>query len=219
MTCEEALILISGQLDERNTEEEAAQLRKHLEHCESCRNLMDAFIAVDAGILSLEEDAPDDLCANVMEAVRQELPGKKVRTRWAGLAVAAALILAVGVGGLGLQNGKDTAQPETAAYSLLADAAEDAAAPSLYAARSYSTAAVLLDPQALADEKGAPVAVVPELYYELETCELETLETGDLLYVLPDADAAAQLCRDHEGQLYEPSRSGSASVSYAVIMP
>ena len=55
MTCEDALVLLSGHLDGENSEEEEAQLSTHLRQCPACRELLAAFQAADQGILSLEE--------------------------------------------------------------------------------------------------------------------------------------------------------------------
>lgn len=58
MTCEDALVLLSGHLDGENSEEEEAQLSTHLRQCPACRELLAAFQAADQGILSLEEEPP-----------------------------------------------------------------------------------------------------------------------------------------------------------------
>ena len=43
MTCEDALILLSGHLDGVNTQEEETELFAHLQSCAGCRDLLAAF--------------------------------------------------------------------------------------------------------------------------------------------------------------------------------
>lgn len=96
MTCEDALVLLSGHLDGENSEEEEAQLSAHLRQCPACRELLAAFQAADQGILSLEEEPPQTLRQEILDAAYKE-PRQKRRvraTRWA-LPVAAAAVLAI----------------------------------------------------------------------------------------------------------------------------
>ena len=135
MTCEEALVLLSGHLDHENTAEEEAQLQQHLAACPACRQLLAAFEAVDADLLSLEEEPPADLHANVMQAIRQETAGRKRRrSMWAGLAVAAALTVVIGATALrsagqgSAASAPQTAMLRTAAAEEVPASAEPAAA-------------------------------------------------------------------------------------------
>ena len=72
MTCEDALILLSGHLDGVNTQEEETELFAHLQSCAGCRDLLAAFEAADAGIQALEAEPPAGLSERILAAVRQE---------------------------------------------------------------------------------------------------------------------------------------------------
>ena len=66
MNCEDALCLISGHIDGQNTAEEEALLQAHLENCASCREILQAYQAVDQGVAALEEEPPQGLAEAVM---------------------------------------------------------------------------------------------------------------------------------------------------------
>lgn len=125
MTCEEALVLLSGRLDGANTPEEDAQLDAHLQQCDRCRAILEAYTAADAGLLALEEEPPAELHDRIMDAVRAEgKPVRRKRRRPAifGLAAAAALALALGLSYLP-KTPEEPAQPVTAQVNnTLADA-------------------------------------------------------------------------------------------------
>ena len=219
MTCEEALLLISGHLDQENTWEEEAQLREHLEHCAECREVLCALEEVNDGILSLKEPAPADLCENVMAEIRKETAGRKtVRRRWFGLAAAAALVAVVGLGTLQqkMPAVQEAAVP-MAARSMPAEmecAAADPMETNLSAA-----GAVFVDPQLLAEERQADIAVSHELLPEMEVCSCETLEDGSLLYCLETADGAVRLSRVYGIALHQPASGAASDVSYALLVP
>lgn len=101
MTCEDALVLISGRLDGENTPEEEAMLDEHLARCADCRRILEAYTAADQGLLALTEDPPEALHQRIMDAVAAEprTTGQRRRFRPAalGLAAAAALALALGL--------------------------------------------------------------------------------------------------------------------------
>lgn len=94
MTCEDALILLSGHLDGVNTQEEETELFAHLQSCAGCRDLLAAFEAADAGIQALEAEPPAGLSERILAAVRQEpRRQKRVRPWLAPVATAAVLAL------------------------------------------------------------------------------------------------------------------------------
>lgn len=215
MNCEDALVLISGHLDHANSAEEEAQLREHLEQCAACRNILDAFREADAGLMELCESAPDDLCESVMQVVCAEVDRKKLR-RWRELAVAACLIVAIGVGASSLP-GRDSAEVQVAEASVAADMVvyeTKTVQPMLRMAAVEQT-----DPQQLAEEREADIAVTQELLPEMETCTCETLESGVLLYCLDTSDGAVQLSRTYGLALYQPSNGDAANVSYVLLLP
>ena len=102
MNCENALELMSRELDEALTEAESAALRAHLDACPDCRETRRQLHELDA---LLQEDVPEPPAAlhdGVMRAIRQEEKQKK-RRAWipaAAIAAAAALVLLAGRAGL-----------------------------------------------------------------------------------------------------------------------
>lgn len=241
MNCEEALVLLSGHLDGQNSEEEAARLQDHLAQCPDCRRLMEDLKALDAGLLSLEEEPPTDLCESVMEAIRQEAPVRKKKRRWVWptTAAAAVLILLAGAGTLAapkLHTTEDAApqmarmmatavEPEMAEQEIAEpETADEAAEISLYsgtAEAAFYTAAPEDSPaQALAEERQAPVVLVYGALPELDGLPCEALEDGGLLYTLETAESASILWEAHpdEAVLYLPEET-AAEVSYALLLP
>lgn len=107
MHCNDYLRLISGHLDGANSEVEERLLRQHLKQCRHCRELLALMEENDAKIAELGTDAPPELAANIMAAVRKE-PKKHpaARRRFAALGAsglaAAALLAFVLFGGLEL---------------------------------------------------------------------------------------------------------------------
>ena len=223
MHCEEALVLISGYLDETITEEEMAQLRIHLEACPACRQLLEDFRAVDRGIASLEAQPPADLKQNVMEAIRAEAKPVRKRQRWAPVAVAAALVLVIGVSQANqIRQSKLAAAPAAMA---------EMAAPAVYSRAVSDTPAYdsedgffvpptnILDSQQLADDLGGSIAETRELLPEMEVSSCETLEDGTLLYHLDGADAAELLSKKYGLEVYRTHAEPVGEVSYARLIP
>ena len=207
MKCEDALLLISGHIDHENTAEEEAQLQLHLDNCEACRAILQAFEEMDGGLVLLEEEPPADLHRNVMNMIREERAAPKKRNRrWFGIAVAAAFAVVIGASALP----KPTPAPVEANMPMAARAV-----PGTVEMLSADTG---VSAQNIADEKQAAVAVTYELYPELEVCECESLEDGALLYCLSNADAAEALSQQYHLDIYLPSQAVS-DVSYALLLP
>ena len=94
MTCEEALILISGHIDGENSPEEECQLSDHLKNCSSCRAILSAYQELDHNVAALEEEPPAVLVSGVMERIATMPPSLSKKRRsflfGGGTAVAAA---------------------------------------------------------------------------------------------------------------------------------
>lgn len=187
MTCEEALVLLSGHLDGANTPEEEARLEDHLARCPDCRRILDAYTAMDQGILELSEEPPAQLHDRIMAAVAAEAkPRRRRRVRPAvmGLAAAAVLCLALGLGYLPRQTEEPT-QPVARVNNTLADALpaqeespdvatrelpSNAAAPATFSAEPETAVESLL--VELGDNAASPaVETIPQL--EGQTVEVD----------------------------------------------
>lgn len=229
MTCEEALLLLSGHLDHANTPEEEAQLRRHLETCEECRQLLEAFRKNDEALKAVEAEPPAALKDDIMAAIRQEAGPKKNahRRAWAAVAVAAALTVVVGTGiwKQSIPAEQPAAETESMAMAeksrgISACDVEEAAVETrgvegdpdeiaLFAAPMMADSQVEAQGQILADQYGATVAVlhdlsaadIPEL---AAVCvPAQSVDEG-MLYILGSADAAETLCAEYGGELFLP---------------
>lgn len=205
MNCEEVLLLISGHLDEMNTPEEEAALQAHLAVCGHCREVLSTFRENDKKLAAAREPAPKGLCGNVMARIKGETKKKNAR-RWSGLAVAAALVLVVGI-------------------AAVRPSVVDQAPQMVSEAQTYTMSRSLPNQnggevaQKIADERSGAVAVVHELYYEIESYPCETLEEGYLLYILPDNDAAVFLSETYGCVIYEPEAKCEQTAAYALLVP
>ena len=208
MKCEDALLLISGHIDQENTPEEEAQLLQHLQHCPECRNVLQFFEEMRSDLLALNEEPPADLRENVMNVIRSETSAqKKHHKRWIGLAVAAALALVIGAAAMPKFE-PAPAEPDMPMMARSMPVAEE----------TLSVDTSEASPQEIADARQAAVAVAYELLPEMEVCTCETLETGELLYCLESASAAEILSEQYDLPLYLPSQA-IADASYALLLP
>lgn len=208
MKCEDALLLISGHIDQENTPEEEAQLLQHLQHCPECRNVLQSFEEMQSDLLALNEEPPADLRENVMNVIRSDTAvPKKQHRRWVGLAVAAALALVIGAAALPKFE-PAPAEPDMPMMARSMPVAEE----------TLSADAVQVSPQEIAESRHAAVTVTSELLPEMEVCVCETLETGELLYCLESVSDAENLSEQYDLPLYVPSQI-AAEVSYALLLP
>lgn len=206
MHCEEALLLMSGYLDNENTQEEQAQLLEHLEHCETCRQVLENFRLADEGLLSMTQELPDGLHDRIMDAVRADAAPKKKKSPWLGiLASAAAVALAVG-----LYGAVDRGVTEDAAAPMVARTTD-------HTASAYSMLDLSLEGKTVCEEFGAPVVVLHEAVQELEGLAFETLSDGSLLYTLKELRDAEHLGAIYYATVYVPEQTTS-EVSYALII-
>lgn len=222
MTCEEALLLLSGHLDHENTPEEEIALQAHLSDCGTCRRVLQELTAMEQELTELETP-PEDLTENVMKMITEEAAkGKKRRTyRWAGLITAAALALAIGVGTLGLPGEAAQTTGNVPAPACMVQPAV-ASAPAEFALEDDGIAVqseTEPDAQALADSRQADIAVLRQTVPELEGCPYETLEDGSLLYTLPENDGAVELSRLYGAELYRPADGGAQNGALALVVP
>lgn len=205
MTCEQALVLLSGALDRENTEEEARQFQAHLDACPSCRALLEAFREIDSDVAKLGQEPPEELCASVMEQIRQETSPRKRRRlpAWVGVAAAAALTLVLLRPGL-------TSQPEP---MPLTRAASEPAMLALQAETPEERT-----PQSLAEELGADVVVTDRELPELEHCVRETLDDGSVLFCLETPQTAEEFSKAYGLSLCRPEQTKNTGVSYALLV-
>lgn len=231
MTCEEALLLMSGHLDHANTPEEEAQLRCHLEICADCRQLLETFRKNDEALRAMEAKPPVALKDDIMAAIRQEARPKKSAHRrgWAAVAVAAALTIVVGTGVWKQSASVPHADVEVTAEKgrSAADSVETREASdeiAVYAAPMMADTQMEPQGQRLADEYGAAVAVLHELRAvdipELAAVCVPAQSVDDgMLYTLESADAAETLCAEYGGELFLPMTELEESMEIPQIKP
>lgn len=94
MECSEVLNLLSGHIDQINTEQEEAALQAHLAECAHCRELLKAYEKIDSNVAELNVPAPDNLVSSVMKQIT--IPAKtKHRSPWRNIGMSAGLVAAV----------------------------------------------------------------------------------------------------------------------------
>lgn len=98
ITCNEALELLSAQLDGAITIEQQAALDAHLASCPECRRIQRELQLADEALPGLQQEPPRLLHDAVMQEIRRETRQKKERKpllRFVGVMAAAAALLAV----------------------------------------------------------------------------------------------------------------------------
>lgn len=95
MECSDALILISGHIDNQNTPQEEAALQAHLTVCPDCRRVLEAYESINSGVSELRVPAPEALSGAVMSRIRAEQPKKKKPSPWLSIGTSAGLVAAV----------------------------------------------------------------------------------------------------------------------------
>ena len=221
MICKEMMLLISGHLDQENTNEEETRLQMHLQECPGCRAWLEQLRGQDQAIRGLTQEAPAGLCGSVMQAIAREKTRKKKRhSPWRAVAMAAALVAVIGIGTLALPK---TAAPTGSEDAAVATAAEENAQPislqmpevRVYSAPKEDCFSLALE---IAEARGAEVVWLEALPADVEVSAKETVAEGWLLYTLPAADTAAQLSLQYQAELSRPTEPDPAcTVSYALI--
>lgn len=104
MTCEKAYELMQALIDDQCTAEDQALLRAHLETCEDCRRIFEAYQEIQARMLDLEEEPPEGLARGVMYRIRKGDKKPRKFSFGAGTILAAAVLLLLLVGSGVLKN-------------------------------------------------------------------------------------------------------------------
>lgn len=188
MTCEDAMVLISGHLDGANTQEEESELFAHLQRCSGCRDLLAAFESADAGIMALEAEPPASLSARILDAVRQEPRRRRITRPWMlPIATAAALAIVLWAGIRTLPRmGTDTTAANTALQQLV---------------RADTTAETASTTETAAEAELEASAAMPESYYGADSAPEEPASTSEsetdaaVNAAVPDLErCGAELC-------------------------
>ena len=158
MTCEEARLQLSAYLDGELSEPEAKRMEAHLNQCEDCSALLEAYKAIDEGVMDLTEPIPEGFAQRVMDNLPKQEKPKRRRFAYGGFtavaAVAAVLVLAIAAGKLKLPNmGASSSSSDMFAYSTQA-----ASEPAMQAAITEETAE---ETETMTAEQAAPAAMVP----------------------------------------------------------
>ena len=200
MTCEDALALLSGHLDGENTQEEEQALLAHLEVCDECRALLEAFEEADAGVLALEAEPPRELRRQIMEKVRRESARPKKRVKlWAVPTVAAAAVVAIllGTGILSqpqLQFAADSSANTTASFARAETTMDTASA--FTAADAASEAPALeeemLEPEMAMASDEAASSEETDAAVQADTTTETTAESAELPVEAVDSTSVAQ---------------------------
>lgn len=98
--CDEALELISAQIDGALTQEEAAVLAAHLEHCPACRALLADLEQIHSDLEAIPPvSPPSGLQEDIMARIRAEQKSRpRVTVRWRSWAAMAAIFAVVLLG-------------------------------------------------------------------------------------------------------------------------
>ena len=193
--CEYYQQLISLQLDGELNAAQERELAEHLRDCADCRSVDAAFRALSEGFADYAEEAPAELCENVMSGIRRKSikisnARRKPRAWKPLLATAACFVLivaAAGAAGPLLRAGALSSRNEIASSAAMdtTDGAAPAEAPAdgADAAAGYAeTPEAAYESQRAIDEDGVlgvytgePENVEEPIYYELNGEQFEEL--------------------------------------------
>lgn len=185
--------MISRMLDDDLNADERAALAKHLESCESCRTLYEAFAAVSASFGEELEEPPARLRESVMAEIRREEIRKKNRRPWrAALAAAAVLVVVLGLRA-GLMPRMGSASMSASVQEFPAVPAEETLVEEAAAAEEEMAAAGGAVEAAVTEERAvksaAPAPVPTSAPAPMPTPEAALFAAAD---AVPAAGAAAQ---------------------------
>lgn len=235
--CEEYAALLDMYADGFCTDEETAQVRRHLAECPVCRAYVEEILLMRAAFPDAEEtEVPEGFAEGVMAAIRAEaVPRKKRTTVWkrALLPVAACLTLVValrlmpfaGRGGSAAQEASmamDYFYSGTTAW----DAEKSLPGGTVYdasPAENENGASKPAVEESVADAKEEPAPAVREVSVKLTRQQIETIlngfegaeENGAIVYKLTAAEFDAVLAKlpaDMFVPAFDPAMEGTPGV-------
>lgn len=195
ITCNEALELLSAQLDGAITIEEQAALDAHLASCPECRSIQKELRLADEALPGLQQEPPRLLHDAVMQEIRRQTRQKKERKpllRFVGGMAAAAALLAV-LAGFNLVRlpGFDSGE---AAVSM-----GDTLFPRAQSAKEYA--------EQLARQTGCRVLLIEHCGPQALEGNFETLENG--IYCLETTEACLDAAEQSLASAYSMTISGA----------
>lgn len=228
--CDEALELISMELDETLTPEQHARLQEHIAACGHCRTLALDLRELHEAMPDLTVPVPAGFADSVMEKIRQErgkpsMPAKRDWKRnwrvWGGLA-AALVLIAVGTGhlpmlGMGAaSSGSTAAAMPVPAPAVLTGSAESTAGDETYGSANTEGGEAVTDVQrsfsitGQAPEASAPLTKSTLISgYGADTDSGTVLTAEDAGYRVLEAAAAESITQ------YESMAEGETSAFIA----
>ena len=237
-TCEEYAALLDMYVDGFCTDEEVAQVRKHLAECEACRLYVAQILQMKEAFPDAEEEeVPDGFAEGVMTAIRAKAaPQKKRMKTWQRtlLQMAACMAIVIALGPLserlvGGENAKDAAMEMSMAGT--ASKAQAPAAPTAPTALWDAKADVATADAPAAEPENAPTAADAaekpmeqdpasgRVKVKLTRSQMEELlsgytgaeRDGSVTYVLTAAEMDAVLAKIPAGNVIPGSDAADAS--------
>lgn len=96
--CEEYIDLMMQDIDGEISQQDQAALYAHLQQCEACKAIYQAYRDIDRGIRETGEEPPEQLTAAIMNSIHREKPQPKQwfrRYRFTAIAAAAAVVVLI----------------------------------------------------------------------------------------------------------------------------
>ena len=200
-TCEEYAALLDMYVDGFCTDEESAQVRKHLAECEACRMYVAQILQMKEAFPDAEEtEVPEGFAESVMTAVRASAePRKKRMKTWQKtlLQMAACMAIVIALGPLSERLTGGMKAEDAAMEMSMAGKASKAQAPAAPSAAMWDVKAETAAdaPMALEDHLASGVAEpaempetqLPRLKVKLTRAQMQELLSG---YVGTEQDGA-----------------------------
>ena len=95
--CQQRLEQMSAALDGELSPPERRELDRHLAACPDCAQVFDLLSRQSQALRALDVSAPEGLTHSILSRLPRQTPAPRPRRRWAGPALCAALLLAVGL--------------------------------------------------------------------------------------------------------------------------